>query len=246
MVIAKFKLFKFITKRGGVSMCLVTRVREILRKPTYAFLRIESESGMTLIELMATVLIGGMVTLAVVYLWNAVDHLYRSVSVHASATTDSSFVYWDLEKLAQNTLEIVGTGNSLSPSVFVPVSKNVVISGPVLYLKVSSLKWIAPRNSAVYIATENYAAKNTPFTVCVAFAKNNNGMVVLELYPKDNVNAITPLFSGVTSFSGSTFTVPAGSLATSFSVTLTPSVLSSSHSSILPITYNYGIGVNGY
>lgn len=225
-------------------MCLVTCVREILRKHPYAFLRADAESGMTLIELMATVLIGGMVTLAVVYLWNAVDQLYQSVSVHASATTDTSLVYWELEKLAQYT-EAVGTPNSDNPLAFdpgvpdIPGSTGGTVSVPVLALKVSSLKGIVPPGSSVY----NTAANGF---VCAAFILNpNNGMTELDLYPPGQPSNVTPLFSGVTSFKGSTFEIQGSN---TFSVMLQPSVLSSARPTIHPssITYTFSIGASGY
>ncbi|MHB1628400.1 MAG: prepilin-type N-terminal cleavage/methylation domain-containing protein [Bacilli bacterium] len=204
---------------------LGTRARETLRKPPCAFPRTDSESGLTLVELMAAVVIGGLVSFAVVYLWNAVDQLYQSISVHANATTDASFVYWDLEKLAQNTL----------------VVKKVSNKGTVLVLQVSKLAlWrLAPQNSAVYKAA---AAGGL---VCATFAQNDNGMTVLELYPQGRENAATPLFSGVTSFSGSTFRFLS---STSFSVTLRPSVQSSAHTNVRleSIRYQYGIGMSGY
>ena len=216
-------------------MRLILRISETLRKPPYPFFRTDSESGLTLIELLAAVLIGGMVSFAVVYLWNDVDQLYQSASVHASATTDTSFVYWELEKLAQNTLA-VGTVNSNNPSAFVP---DVTGSVPVLALQVSSLRGIVPPGSSVY----NTAANGF---VCAAFISNpNNGMTGLVLYPLGQPGNVTPLFSGVTSFAGSTFDVMS---PTTFSVTLQSSFISNVRSKIqlAPITYQYGIGQRDY
>lgn len=217
-------------------MRLITRISEILGKQPYPFFRSDSESGVTLIELTAAVLIGGLVSLAVVYLWNSVDQLYQSTSVHASATTDTSFVYWELEKLAQNSLA-VGTVNADNPSTFVPGATGGTGSVPVLALQVSNLAGIAPPDSAVFKAAANGF-------VCAAFIPNN-GMTVLALYPLGHPNAFTPLFSGVTSFAGSTFKVLS---PTAFSVTLQPSVQSSAHPNpqLTPITYQYGIGLSGY
>ncbi|MHB1682429.1 MAG: PilW family protein [Bacilli bacterium] len=219
-------------------MRLILRISETLRKPPYPFVRTDSESGLTLIELMAAVLIGGMVSFAVVYLWNAVDQLYQSASVHASATTDTSFVYWELEKLAQNTLQVAGTVSGGNPNKVVPVAPGTKVTTLVLQVS-TNLAGIAPQNSAVY-----KAAKANGY-ICATFAQYNSGMTVLELYPLSDPSAFTPLFSGVTSFSGSTFTVLG---ATTFSVTLQPSVLSGDHTvaQLAPSTYQYGLGMSGY
>ncbi len=219
-------------------MRLILRISKTLGKASYPFLPADSESGLTLVELMAAVVIGGLVSFAVVYLWNAVDQLYQSTSVHANATTDASFVYWDLEKLAQNALKIGTVSHSSdAPSAFAPVAPGTTVT--VLALQVSNLAWIAPQNSAV----RNAAAAGG--LVCATFAKDKSGMTVLELYPLGDPNAATPLFSGVTSFSGSTFDILG---PTTFSVTLHRSVLSSAHASVQldPLTYQYGIGMSGY
>jgi len=219
---------------------LIMQISETLRKPPYPFVRTDSESGLTLIELLAAVLIGGMVSFAVVYLWNAVDQLYQSASVHASVTTDTSFVYWELEKLAQNTLQVVGTVSGGNPNKFVTVARGTKVTTTTLVLQVSTnLAGIAPQNSAVY-----KAAKVNGY-ICATFAQYNSGMTVLELYPLSDPSAFTPLFSGVTSFKGSTFEIQSSDV---FSVTLQPSVLSGDHSKIqlAAIPYTFSIGESGY
>ncbi len=166
-----------------------------------------ADGGMTLIELLASVAIASLVSVALVALFGAVAGVYSSIGGGTTGLADTSQVYWTLERLAQNAVEL-GTVTPAGAFVAGPTAGSV----PVLALRVTNLKGIAPSSAAVY------GAAASDF-VCVA-AVPYNGRFVIGLFPGGLAynpganpsvyppsSAVTPIFSEGTDFFGTTFRV---------------------------------------
>lgn len=173
-----------------------------------------ADGGMTLIELLATVLIASFVSAALVALFSAVLGAYGSIGGGAVGLSDSTSASWMIEKLAQNAVAI-GTMKPSSNPTFAPGP----IAGPVpvLALQVTNLQGITPSSAPVYSA----AARGR--FICLAVVPYG-GRFVLGLFagglPYDPTarppvyppsSAVTPLFAEGSDFSGTTFQVPSAS-----------------------------------
>ncbi len=203
---------------------------------------------MTLIELLAAVLIAGLVSAAIVALFGAVLGVYAAAGGGAIGLSDTSQAYWMAEKLAQNTVEL-GTVTPSSPQMFVagPTAGAV----PVLALKVTNLQGIAPSSAPVY------GAASGGF-ICLAVVPYG-GHFVLGLFPGGlpyNPAAnppvypppsdVTPIFSEGTDFSGTTFQVQSAATFSADIVTHSAGPGSPGVTSAHSVEYQFMIGLHDY
>ncbi|MBX5436467.1 MAG: prepilin-type N-terminal cleavage/methylation domain-containing protein [Alicyclobacillaceae bacterium] len=171
------------------------------------------EGGVTLVEVLAAVALTGVVALACMYLATSVADLYRWSGAASSQLSETSLVFWELQRLAQIAQDVgtqpvtSGTGRFQQG----PVSGLV----PVLAMHVSNLQGIAPATSAVYQAALGHDY------VCVAVVPVN-GRNVLALFPGGdpyNPSAsvyppaadVYPLPDTGTDFFGTQFQIPSDS-----------------------------------
>ncbi|GGJ09553.1 hypothetical protein GCM10010885_18330 [Alicyclobacillus cellulosilyticus] len=201
---------------------------------------------------MAATAVSALAMIALGYLMNTVTGLYIMIGAGSTQVSDTSMVYWQLERLAQNAIA-VGT-QPLSSASGAGFQTNVTGQFKVLALRVSSLQGIVPESSAVYSAVQ------AGDFVCVAVVPWN-GMHVFALFPGGepyNPDAnppvlppdLVPIPDTGTDFSQSVFQVNADG---SFQVVLQRQVGRTGayvnptpQNSLGTLTFSFVIGKKGY
>lgn len=169
------------------------------------------ESGMTLIEVLAAVSIGTLVTLSASMLLITGLKNYANLHYSTQMINDTTDVYWTMEKIAQKSTA-AGTETLQSSGVDTIQLGPTAGSVPILCLAVANLQGIAPPSSAVYESIANGGHYIAIGIVPI------NGRPQLSLIPAGlafspsqgvypPASEVFPLFNGETDFTNSSFTV---------------------------------------
>lgn len=220
----------------------------------------QADEGLTLIEVLASIVLVSAVVLAVDALWTTVSAYYTRTLQVSQPLGDSEMVYWRLEELSQNAYA-VGTQTEGNAPSFESVTSSTSVS--VLSLRVSSLEHIAPAGCAAAAAVSGGDWVNLAVMPV-------NGTPMLVLFPggvpydpsasppSPPPEDVFPLGSGNVSYAGTSFTVLApltksGAMSTSpgFDVSLEQAAVSTNAGASMTVTptmhtYRYFMGSLDY
>jgi len=164
----------------------------------------DRENGLTLIEMLASIVISSMVILSVVTISSAVSALFKQTGQAYEKFSDTANVFTDVERLAQSATSI-GYDEG---GTFVAYSGTAPNTNTSISMQVTTLSGI-PSTSGL---AQYFAGKTAPYSIDLNFLPDSaDGRTEFTVWP---LGTSTPsaandyqCFSTYTDFAGSTFSI---------------------------------------